>query len=449
MISGNTQQGIYFDNVDSSFVYGNYVGTNASGNADINGTTANTAQTGLVLINGASGNQIGNITLSGARNIFSGNNHYGTEIQTSTSINNTVSGNYFGTDVTGLIALGNANGGFSFWGSGTGNLLTGNVISSNFAYGVLVGSGTASAQIQGNTIGLGSDGSTVLGNGSAGIYLTGAATNTLIGTNADGSNDSAERNIISGNGSGIVIDTAGTTGNMIYGNYIGTDLTGLVARANTFDGVRIESGATTNYVGGTGTSRRNIIAGNGQDGVQIDGETTDGNFIQNNFIGLGADGLTVLGNGGDGIFINGGADNTTIGGNGLGNVIMGSRYAGIEIDGASTGTVIYGNYIGINLAGTVVSGSGQNGILLETGAASTTIGGTGTGLANVITGNGWALSGRRVSQSPAPLVPATRSSPTRSTITLDSRSIWVLKASLPTMHLTVILVPTIFRTRQY
>ena len=88
-------------------------------------------------------------------------------------------------------------------------------------------------------------------------------------------------------------------------------------------------------------------------------------------------------------FISSGADNTTIGGNGLGNVIMGSRYAGIEIDGASTGTVIYGNYIGINVAGTKVSGSGENGILLENGAASTTIGGTGTGLANVITGNGW------------------------------------------------------------
>ena len=51
--------------------------------------------------------------------------------------------------------------------------------------------------------------------------------------------------------------------------------------------------------------------------------------------------------------------------------------------------MIYGNYIGINLAGTVIAGSGENGILLETGAANTTIGGTGTGLANVITGNGW------------------------------------------------------------
>ncbi len=175
---------------------------------------------------------------------------------------------------------------------------------------------------------------------------------------------------------------------MIYGNYIGTDVTGLLARGNTFDGVRIQSGATVNYVGGAGSARRNIIAANGQDGVQVDGETSDGNFIQNNWIGLATDGITVLGNGGDGIFISGGADNTVIGGIGLGNVIVGARYAGIEIDGASTGTSILGNLIGINIAGTAIHGSGDSGILLENGAASTTIGGTTAGQGNTIVDSG-------------------------------------------------------------
>ena len=388
VISGNTQQGMYFDNVDNSFVYGNYIGTNAAGSADVSGTTANTAQSGFILLNGSSGNQIGNISLSGARNVISGNNHYGAEIQGATSQNNIVSGNYIGTDVTGLSAIGNTNGGFSFWGSGSGNRLTNNIVSGNGGLGILVGSAASGSWIQGNYVGLGMDGSTSVGNAGFGVYVTGASTNTLIGTNGDGSNDAAEGNVISSNAAGIVLDASGTSNTLIYANYIGTDWTGLLARGNSGDGINISSGATSNYVGGTGV-RRNVIAANGQDGVQIDGEATDGNFIQNNFIGVGADGSTVLGNGGDGIYISGGADNTTIGGNGLGNVIMGNRYVGIEIDGASTGTVITGNYIGINVAGTTVSGNGQNGILLENSAANTTIGGTGTGLANVVTGNGW------------------------------------------------------------
>jgi choice-of-anchor C domain-containing protein len=388
VVAGNTQQGIYFENVDTSFVYGNYVGTNAAGTGDINGGTANSAQSGLVLINGSSSNQIGNTSLSGARNLFSGNNHYGVEIQTNTSINNTVVGNFIGTDVTGLAALGNSNGGFSFWGSGTGNLLGGNVIAANGAYGVLVGSAATSSRIQGNYIGVGVDGSTSLGNASVGVYVTGASTNTLIGTNADGSNDAAEVNTISSNANGIVIDTAGTTGTMIYGNLIGTDASGLQARGNSFDGIRIEAGATANLVGGSTATRRNIIAGNGQDGVHIDGEATDGNTIQNNWIGLAADGVTVLGNGGDGIYISGGADNTVIGGIGLGNVIMGARVVGIEIDGASTGTSILGNLIGINATGTVIQGSGQDGILLENNVASTTIGGTTAGQGNTIVDSG-------------------------------------------------------------
>ena len=165
IISGNSQRGIHFNNTDNSVIYGNYVGTNAAGTGDISGTTANTLQSGLILDNGSSGNQVGNTAVSGARNVFSGNNHYGVEILISTSINNTVSGNYIGTDYTGLTALGNTNGGMSFWGAGTGNLVYGNVISGNLGHGVMVGNVAASAKIQGNYIGVGMDGSTLLGNG--------------------------------------------------------------------------------------------------------------------------------------------------------------------------------------------------------------------------------------------------------------------------------------------
>ncbi len=145
VISGNAEQGIYFDNTDSSTISGNYIGTNAAGTGDVTGTTSNTAQTGVFLTNGSSGNVIGGTT-AGARNVISGNNHYGVEILGLTSQNNLVQGNYIGTDATGLVALGNTNGGMSFWGAGTGNVLgggaagAGNVISGNSGIGVLVGS---------------------------------------------------------------------------------------------------------------------------------------------------------------------------------------------------------------------------------------------------------------------------------------------------------------------
>ncbi len=393
VISGNTQQGIYFDNVDISTIQGNYIGTNANGTGDVNGSTANTSQSGFILTNGSSSNQIGGTSAS-ARNLISGNNHYGLEIQTSTSTNNSVQGNYIGTDVTGLTALGNDNGGFSFWGAGIGNTLggnvtgAGNVIAGNTGINVLVGSASSSATIQGNKIGVGSDGSTILSSTATGGCVAGVSINTLIGTDANGTNDTLERNVISGNLDGVVITDIGTTGTIVAGNFIGTTSLGLAAAANAGDGVRIQAGATSNTIGGSTSTRRNTIAANGGDGVQIDGEATDGNFIQNNYIGLGADGLIVLGNGGDGISITSGADNTTIGGINLGNVIMRSGLRGILVDGASTGTVIYGNYIGINPAGTVVSGQQHSGILIQSGAGWSTIGGTTAGQANTITDSG-------------------------------------------------------------
>ncbi len=388
VISGNTQQGVYFDNVDNSYVYGNYIGTNVSGNGDVSGTTANTAQSGMVMLNGSSGNQVGNTALSGARNVFSGNNHYGLEIQGSTSTSNTVVGNFLGTDSTGTSSVGNSNGGFAFWGSGTGNLLGGNVISGNLGIGVLVGSGASGATIQGNYIGLAVDGSSWLGNATSGVYVAGSSINTLIGTNADGSNDTAEANTISGNVDGIIITDAGTTGTIVAGNFIGTDASGNLARGNSGDGVRIIAGATSNTIGGSSSARRNIISANGGDGIQIDGEASDSNTIQNNYIGVNASANSLLGNGGFGIYVSNGADSTVIGGLNLGNVIGGNYLGGISIDGASTSTFIMGNFIGTNSSGTVDLGNLQHGIYLANSASNTTIGSTTANTGNVIAFNG-------------------------------------------------------------
>ncbi|MFO1002603.1 MAG: hypothetical protein U0936_19920 [Planctomycetaceae bacterium] len=46
-------------NADDSVIYGNYIGTNAAGTADVNGTSWNSSQSGILVGSGSSGNQIG------------------------------------------------------------------------------------------------------------------------------------------------------------------------------------------------------------------------------------------------------------------------------------------------------------------------------------------------------------------------------------------------------
>jgi parallel beta-helix repeat protein len=50
VISGNGHRGIYLSNADNTVIQGNYIGTNAAGTADVNGTTPNNFQSGIVVL---------------------------------------------------------------------------------------------------------------------------------------------------------------------------------------------------------------------------------------------------------------------------------------------------------------------------------------------------------------------------------------------------------------
>ena len=81
-------------------------------------------------------------------------------------------------------------------------------------------------RIQGNFIGTDVSGTVAQGNGNSGVDI-GTSDNIIGGTTAHG------HNVISGNmGAGIFITTSNETGNLVQGNYIGTDLTGTVAVGN-------------------------------------------------------------------------------------------------------------------------------------------------------------------------------------------------------------------------
>jgi hypothetical protein len=93
-------------------------------------------------------------------------------------------------------------------------------------------------------------------------------------------NSGAYRNVISGNaGDGILVTNPG---NVVQDNYVGTTPAGTAALANSSNG--IEVAAPNNTSGGTTSAARNVISGNFNDGVLLDGGAT-GVVVQGNFIG--------------------------------------------------------------------------------------------------------------------------------------------------------------------
>ena len=364
VIAGNAQGNISLGTLNTgNIVQGNYLGT------EVTGTSALGGSYGLRIY--GDNNQIGG-TGAGEENVIS----Y-VRID-SGGENNVLEGNLIGTDASGTSSLGGTYGVVVY---GANNIIggtttdAGNVISGNSSIGVWLSSTSSLGnQIQGNLIGTDITGTVALGNGD-GVRISSGASNNVIG----GTTTSA-RNIISGNTSdGIQISNAGTTGNLIQGNYIGTDISGLNYLGNTLNGVLIELGASGNTIGGMLVGAGNLISGNGEDGIEIN--DAQNNFIQNNIIGLNGLGNGVIDNSQEGIQLLNNTSNTTI----VGNTVSGNAGEGIVITGTSAGTVLQGNLIGTDTSGAAAYGNASNGVLVS--ADDVTIGGMLAIERNIISGN--------------------------------------------------------------
>lgn len=201
---------------------------------------------------------------------------------------------------------------------------------------------------------------------------------------------------------GIVLERGGE--NVVAGNHIGTNAAGTSGLGNLGVGVSIAESSPGNRIGGPHPSERNVISGN-QSGVSInaandlEGEppTTD-NVVLGNWIGLDATGAVDVGNGGGaGVNVVGGAHRTLIGGgaSGAGNALSGNGN-GVQID-RSDYVRVEGNRIGTNAAGTApplaVPGSGdrftgvqQAGVRIDR-SLKATVGGSTPASGNLISGN--------------------------------------------------------------
>jgi len=330
----------YSSNCTNNTISEMYLGTNADG------TAAAPNQYGAGFTNGASVNLVNNCLISG--NTMAGVGISGAAL-------NNFTGNKIGTDRTGTKKIPN-NYGIAIDGA-SNNVIggtapqEGNLISGNLTAGIVINGATSAVnQIKGNFIGTDINGMDSLPNAS-GIILAGAR-NTTIGGNTAGA-----KNIISGNyQAGIVMNGSGTRGNLIKGNFIGTNKDGTDFLSN-HTGVMLKSNSNSNMIGGSTPAERNIISGNIEIGVYI--EACDSNVVTGNFIGPDVTGNGVFAAGdsliqGNGIELNTVSKYNIVGGAGAAerNVISGNRVYGLVYYGNSAYNNTSGNFIGVNASGT-------------------------------------------------------------------------------------------------
>lgn len=239
------------------------------------------------------------------------------------------------------------------------------------------GSSITNIWIYGNYIGTDLGGQAAKANGY-GITVGNPAYGVLIGTNADGTNDAAERNVISGNQYvGIQIDGSYNT---VAGNFIGISADGYSSLAN---GTGLVVGNTGNVIGGTASGAGNVISGNSNQGVFVGEGGLDTEVVGNN-IGTSASGYFSIGNVGAGVTVGFDASGTLI----LDNLIAGNGGAGVELVSTGSSTV-QGSTFGYYSDG-FGAGNGGAGISIDGNSSGNIIGGVNAGEANTIIFSGGA-----------------------------------------------------------
>ena len=234
-------------------------------------------------------------------------------------------------DVARINQLGSV-GKSSFFGNKTGVTLfsgansttigtsgSGNTISGNIADGIDAASITG-LTIAGNFVGTDTTGANAVANAGFGVSFTDVSSSTIGGLTATPGANAG--NVISGNGVAGISLSASTTGThdvTVQGNIIGLNaagtsgLGGVVVR----DGIDI-TGAYNVLIGGTTSTARNVISGNGNsgNGVLITGSGSHDDVVAGNYIGTDMTGSSIVTAGyqGQGVNLTAGAHDNTIGG---------------------------------------------------------------------------------------------------------------------------------------
>lgn len=342
VISGNGRAGLWVtgsfsDPATGDLIGRNFIGVNITGDAAIpNGEGGIFVE--VIFSSDVADNQFG--VGPGGFNVISGNTGSGIKLGGEFNL---VQFNLIGTNLIGDQRVPNSTDGIYCYrndntiGGPTDTAI--NLISGNISNGIHIINGSRN-RVQGCKIGTNADGDAVLFNSGSGIAIDGTV---HAEDNEIGGITSQLRNIISGNtGAGIRLGQDAAHDNKIFGNYIGTDVTGATAIPNSNHGVFFDTGAAFNILGGLTVAERNVIAGNFESGVRFFSNSTFDsvrwNKVIGNYIGVNASGAA-LGNSTHGVFMSENVANAvfrnSIGGveTGAGNVIANNGGDGIFITG--------------------------------------------------------------------------------------------------------------------
>ena len=209
-------------------------------------------------------------------------------------------------------------------------------------------------------------------------------------------------NVISGNG-GNGITIADSNDNVVQSNYIGTDSTGAIRRANRGNGIQITDGAARNLIGGDATGgndptgnvfarppQGNLISGNRGNGVLIDASAFS-NDLSGNYIGTAATGTSPLGNQQDGVAIVNANLNRLVGTTArlepfvYFNVVAGNQGNGLRITN-SDDTIVWANFFGLGADNATAVPNRGDGLLVNGSSRRAVVGGE-IPLGNVMSGN--------------------------------------------------------------
>lgn len=190
----------------------------------------------------------------------------------------------------------------------------------------------------------------------------------------------AARNMVIGNGNDGVHLQQEVMNNHITGNYIGVKQDGVSILKNSSDGVDFESGPKYNWLGGTTELERNVISGNGSEGIEISHERgTQFNHVAGNYFGLDATGTKAVPNHGNGVSFEDTVDQNYA----HGNYVSGNSQSGFRFYVLTTKNEVRNNYVGVAGDGITPLPNRKNGVFVMGGSQHNLIS------ENVIANNPW------------------------------------------------------------